>query len=63
MMLQEAPDAAKLRKKVVEQQVEMASMRQAMKKVASAHESIQNRKKSIRIRKPDEKPDGKPETG
>src|SRR6516165_3303653 len=34
MALQEDPDAAKLRKKVVDQQVEMASMRQVMKKIA-----------------------------
>jgi hypothetical protein len=33
-MLQEEPDAAKLRKKIVDQQVEMASMRRAMKEIA-----------------------------
>jgi hypothetical protein len=33
-MLQEEPDAAKLRKKVVDQQVEMTSMRAAMKRIA-----------------------------
>src|SRR5262249_8059379 len=38
-------------------------MHAQLKLTSSAHESIQNRKKSIRIRKPDEKPDGKPETG
>jgi hypothetical protein len=33
-MLQEEPDAAKLRKKVVEQNAEIASMRRAMKEIA-----------------------------
>jgi hypothetical protein len=34
MMLQEEPDAAKLRKKVIDQQVEMASLRRTMKEIA-----------------------------
>jgi hypothetical protein len=33
-MLQEEPDAAKLRKKVVDQRVEMASLRQEMRRLA-----------------------------
>src|SRR5262249_12555176 len=38
-------------------------MHAQLKPISSAHKSSQNRKKSFRIRKPDEKPDGKPETG
>src|SRR5262245_31096910 len=45
-MLQEEPDAAKLRKKVIDQQVEMASMRQVMKKIAK------ERDKYVRRRQP-----------
>jgi hypothetical protein len=42
-MLQEDPDTAKLRKKVVEQQVEMASLRQAMKRIAKERDKYQGR--------------------
>jgi hypothetical protein len=42
-MLAEAPDAAKLRKKVVDQQVEMNSMRQAMKRVAKERDEYRSR--------------------
>src|SRR5262249_39832905 len=43
MMLQEEPNAAKLRKKIVDQQVEMASMRQAMRRVAKERDKYQAR--------------------
>jgi hypothetical protein len=43
MMLQEEPDAAKLRKKVVDQQVEMASMRAAMKRAAKERDEYKAR--------------------
>jgi hypothetical protein len=39
-MLQEGPDAAKLRKKVIDQQVEMASMRRVMKAITKSAISI-----------------------
>ena len=45
-MLQEEPDAAKLRKKVVDQQVEMASMRRAMKQIAKQRDEYQSRVKA-----------------
>src|SRR6516165_4791452 len=45
-MLQEEPDAAKLRKKVVDQQVEMASMRRAMKQIAKERDEYQSRVKT-----------------
>jgi len=43
--LQEDPDAAKLRKKVVDLQVEMASLRQAMRQVAKERDEYQARTK------------------
>jgi hypothetical protein len=43
MMLQEEPDAAKLRKKVIDQQVEVASMRQVMKKIAKERDEYRTR--------------------
>jgi hypothetical protein len=49
-MLQEDPDAAKLRKKVVEQQVEMASLRQAMKRIAKERDKLQVRVGSRKFR-------------
>jgi hypothetical protein len=39
-MLQEEPDAAKLRKKVIDQQTEMASMRAAMKGIAKERDKL-----------------------
>src|SRR5262249_1176243 len=45
-MLQEEPDAAKLRKKVVDQQVEMASLRRAMKEIAKERDKYQVRVKA-----------------
>jgi len=47
-MLQEEPDATKLRKKVVDQRVEMASMRQVMKKIAKERDEYQSRVKSYK---------------
>jgi chromosome segregation ATPase len=44
-MLQEEPDAAKLRKKVVDQQTEMASLRRALKRVAKERDEYQARTK------------------
>jgi uncharacterized small protein (DUF1192 family) len=41
--LQEEPDAAKLRKKVIDQQVEMASMRRAMKGIAKERDEYRAR--------------------
>jgi hypothetical protein len=49
-MLQEDPDAAKLRKKVVDQQVEMASLRQAMKRIAKERDKLQVRVGSRKFR-------------
>jgi len=46
MMLQQDPDAAKLRKKVVDQQVEMASLRRIMKQVAKERDQYQARVKA-----------------
>jgi hypothetical protein len=43
--LQEEPDAAKLRKKVIDQQAEMASMRQVMKKIAKERDQYKVRVK------------------
>src|SRR5262249_10752174 len=48
MMLQEEPDTAKLRKKIVDQQVEMASMRRVMKEVAKERDKYQARVKAYR---------------
>jgi hypothetical protein len=45
-MLQEEPDAAKLRKKIVELQAEMASMRRAMKEIAKERDRYQTRVKA-----------------
>ena len=45
MALQEEPDVAKLRKKVVEQQVEMASLRRVMKKIAKERDQYKARVK------------------
>jgi len=45
MMLQEEPDAAKLRKKFVDQQVEMANLRQVMKKIAKERDQYKARVK------------------
>jgi len=47
-MLQEEPDAAKLRKKVADQQAEMASMRRVMKEIAKERDQYQNRVKAYR---------------
>src|SRR5262245_22816097 len=44
--LQEEPDTAKLRKKIVDQQVEMASMRRVMKKIAKERDEYQARVKA-----------------
>src|SRR5262245_13761875 len=41
--LQEEPDAAKLRKKIIDQQVEMASLRQALKRAAKERDEYQSR--------------------
>lgn len=41
--LQEEPDVAKLRKKVINQQVEMASLRQALRKVVKERDKAQAR--------------------
>jgi hypothetical protein len=43
LMLAEQPDAAKLRKKLVEQQVEMASLRHILKEVAKERDRYQKR--------------------
>src|SRR5262249_10509529 len=43
MMLQEEPDAAKLRKKVVEQQVEKASLLRELKRVAKERDQYLTR--------------------
>ena len=43
MALQEEPDAAKLRKKVVDQQVEMTSLRRVMRKIAKERDEYQAR--------------------
>jgi hypothetical protein len=40
MMLAEEPDTAKLRKKAVDQQVEMASMRRAMKEIGKERDKL-----------------------
>ena len=48
MMLQEEPDAAKLRKKVADQQVEMANLRRAFKKTAKERDQYQARVKAYR---------------
>lgn len=45
-MLQEEPDTAKLRKKIVDQQAEMASMRKAMKEIAKERDRYQRRVQS-----------------
>jgi hypothetical protein len=50
-MLQEEPDAAKLRKKVVDQQVEMASMRATMKQAAKERDQYQARVARMQPRK------------
>jgi len=42
-MLQEQPDAANLRKKIVDQQVEMAAMRRIMKEIAKERDANQRR--------------------
>jgi len=42
-MLQEEPDAAKLRKKVIDQQVEMAGLRQALRRAAKQRDEYQAR--------------------
>jgi hypothetical protein len=42
-MLQEEPDAAKLRKKVIDQQVEIALMRKVMKKITKERDELQRR--------------------
>jgi hypothetical protein len=42
-MLQEEPDAARLRKKVIDQQIEMASLRAAMKRIAKERDEHQAR--------------------
>src|SRR5262249_44652307 len=47
-MLQEKPDAAKLCEKVVDQQVEMASMRRVMKEIAKERDQYQSRVKAYR---------------
>ena len=47
-MLQEEPDAAKLRKKVADQQAEMASMRRVMKEIAKERDKYQVRVKAYR---------------
>jgi hypothetical protein len=44
-MLQEEPDAAKLRKKVVDQQTEMAGLRRAFKRTAKERDKYQKRKR------------------
>jgi len=46
--LQEDPDAAKLRKKVADQQVELASMRRVMKEIAKERDKYQVRVKAYR---------------
>ena len=43
MMLEEEPDLAKLRKKIVDQQVEMAAMRRAMKEIAKERDANSRR--------------------
>jgi hypothetical protein len=43
LMLKEEPDAAKLRKKIIDQQTEMASLRQAMKQIAKERDKYQKR--------------------
>jgi len=45
MALQEEPDAAKLRKKVVDQQVEMANLRRVLKKTAKERDQYKARVK------------------
>jgi hypothetical protein len=42
-MLQQEPDTAKLRKKIVDQQVEMAAMRRAMKAIAKERDALGRR--------------------
>jgi hypothetical protein len=46
-MLQEEPDAAKLRKKVVEQQVEMVSLRRDLKQITRERDQYQKRVKVL----------------
>jgi chromosome segregation and condensation protein ScpB len=48
MMLQEEPDAAKLRKKVIDQQVQVASMRRVMKEIAKERDQYQIQVKAYR---------------
>jgi hypothetical protein len=49
-MLQEEPEATKLRKKIVDQQVEMAFMRREMKRIAKERDA-NNRRVNLRIPK------------
>jgi chromosome segregation ATPase len=44
-MLQEEPDAAKLRKKVIDQQVELASLRRVVKQIGKERDRYQRRAK------------------
>jgi hypothetical protein len=46
-MLQEEPDAAKLRKKVADQQVEMAAMRREMKEIAKERDQYEKRARRL----------------
>jgi hypothetical protein len=48
MMLQEGADAAKLRKKVIDQQVQVASMRRVMKEIAKERDQYQIQVKAYR---------------
>jgi len=49
-MLQEEPDAAKLRKKVADQKMEMASMRRVMKEIAKERDLYQGRARSSKYK-------------
>jgi hypothetical protein len=50
-MLQEEPDAAKLRKKIVDQQVEMASLRKAFKRAAKERDQYKSHVARVQPRK------------
>jgi hypothetical protein len=50
-MLQEEPDAAKLRKKVADQQTEMANLRRALKQAAKERDQYQNYQARTRLKK------------
>jgi len=50
-MLQQEPDAAKLRQKVIDQQVEMAGLRRALKQTAKDRDQYQSKVARMRLKK------------